>query len=110
VLDGSKILHGRLKAMRVAFSNTDLARAAAGVLKAYGYAATQVGMEVLTDCPPLLAVPAIAKRIGLAEIESVELSTRRAARNSEIAAFPSVPASPTADRTTAAGPASGMAA
>jgi hypothetical protein len=79
--------------MRVSFSNTDLARAAVGVLEAYGYAAKQVGMEVLTDCPALLAVPAIAKRIGLAEIESVDLSARRAALESDIADFPSAPMS-----------------
>ena len=64
--------------MRVPFSNTNLARAAVGILEAYGYAATQIGTEVVTDCPALLAVPAIAKRVGLARIERVDLSGRRA--------------------------------
>ena len=96
--------------MRVSFSKTELARAAVGVLEAYGYAATQVGMDVLTDCPALLAVPAIAKRIGLAEIESVELSGRRAGLDSDIGAVPSVPASSVVHGAMGARTASGMAA
>jgi hypothetical protein len=64
--------------MRVSFSNTNLAEIAVGVLEAYGYSATQIGTAVLTDCPTLLAVPAIAKHVGLAKIEGVDISGRRA--------------------------------
>jgi hypothetical protein len=64
--------------MRVSFSNTNLAGIAVGVLEAYGYSATQIGTSVLTDCPTLLAVPAIAKHVGLAEIEGVDVSGTRA--------------------------------
>lgn len=60
--------------MRVAFSSMTTARAAADVLEAYGYSTKQFGRDVVTDCPPLLAVPVIANRIGLAEIERLDLT------------------------------------
>ena len=48
------------------------------VLEAYGYSAKQFGGEIVTDCPTLLAVPAIQKRVGLADIGRVDLGRRRA--------------------------------
>ena len=59
--------------LRASFSSLNTARAAVNVLEAYGYSAKQAGRDVFTDCPPLLAVPAIQKRVGLAEIERLEL-------------------------------------
>jgi hypothetical protein len=60
--------------LRVSFSSMTTARAAANVLEAYGYSTKQLGRDVVTDCPTLLAVPAIQKRIGFAEIERLDLS------------------------------------
>jgi len=59
--------------LRVSFSSMTTARAAANVLEAYGYSTKQVGRDVVTDCPTLLAVPAIQKRVGFAEIERLDL-------------------------------------
>jgi hypothetical protein len=59
--------------LRVSFARPSTARAAVKVFEAYGYSARQVGSEVVTDCPALLAVPAIQKRVGLAEIERFDL-------------------------------------
>lgn len=59
--------------MRVSFSSMSTARAAVTVLEAYGYSAKQIDREVITDCPTLLAVPAIQKRLGLAEVEHLDL-------------------------------------
>jgi hypothetical protein len=63
--------------LRVSFSSVTKARAAARVLDEYGYAAKQIGREVVTDCPTLLALPAIEKRVGFADIERLELNGRR---------------------------------
>ena len=60
--------------MRVSFASMTAARAAVSVLEAYGYSARQVGKDVVTDCPALLAVPAIQKRVGLAEVERLQLT------------------------------------
>jgi hypothetical protein len=60
--------------LRVSFSSMTAARAAANVLEVYGYSTKQFGRDVVTDCPTLLAVPAIQKRIGFAEIERLDLS------------------------------------
>lgn len=60
--------------LRVSFSSMTKARAAVNVLEGYGYSAKQFGREVVADCPTLLAVPAIAKRVGFAEIERLDLS------------------------------------
>jgi len=60
--------------MRVSFSSVTTARAARDVLEAYGYRAEQLGREVVTDCPTLLAVPAIERRVGLASVEHLDLS------------------------------------
>jgi hypothetical protein len=60
--------------LRVSFSSMTTARAAVNVLEAYGYWARQQGRDVVTDCPTLLAVPTIQKRVGLSEVERVELA------------------------------------
>jgi hypothetical protein len=60
--------------MRVSFSSMTTARAAVNVLEAYGYSAKQFGRDVVTDCPTLLAIPAIQKRVGFAEIERLDLT------------------------------------
>lgn len=60
--------------MRVAFSSESTARAARNVLEAYGYSAEQIGCQLVTDCPALLAVPAIEHRVGLAAVEHVDLA------------------------------------
>src|SRR5204862_6013412 len=62
-----------LDTMRVSFSCTSTARAAVTVLEAYGYSAKQIDRDVITDCPTLLAVPAIQKRLGLAQVERLDL-------------------------------------
>lgn len=62
--------------MRVSFSSMTAARGAVRVLEAYGYSATQIGQDVLTDCPTLLAVPAIERSIGLELIERLDLKAR----------------------------------
>jgi hypothetical protein len=60
--------------MRVSFSSVTAARAVANALAAYGYVAKQLGREVATSCPTLLAVPIICRLVGLADIERLDLS------------------------------------
>jgi len=60
--------------LSISFSSMTTARAAVNVLEAYGYSAKQFGRDVVTDCPTLLALPAIQKRVGFAEIERLDLS------------------------------------
>ena len=60
--------------LRVSFSTMTTARAAVNVLEAYGYSSKQFGCDVVTDCPTLLAIPAIQKRVGFGEIERIDLS------------------------------------
>jgi hypothetical protein len=59
--------------MRVSFSSMTAARAAVKVFQTYGYSAKQSGLDIETDCPTLLAVPTIARRVGLAEVDKLEL-------------------------------------
>jgi hypothetical protein len=83
--------------LRVSFSSMTTARAAANVLEAYGYSTKQVGRDVVTDCPTLLAVPAIQKRIGFAEIERLDLSGGTQSVGSTAEFFPvsrAIPAEP----------------
>jgi hypothetical protein len=63
--------------MRISFSNTTAAGAAARILRQYGYWAEQTGKEVVTDCPTLLAAPAIARSIGLELVERIEVASAR---------------------------------
>ena len=60
--------------LRVSFSTMTTARAAVNLLEAYGYSAKQFGCDVVTDCPTLLAIPVIQKRVGFAEIERLDLN------------------------------------
>ena len=60
--------------MRVTLSSISAARSVRTVLASYGYSATQVGRDVLTDCPTLLAVPAIERQVGLAAIDRLDLA------------------------------------
>jgi hypothetical protein len=74
--------------LRVSFSSMTTARAAVNLLEAYGYWAQQKGRDVVTDCPTLLAVPTIQKRVGLAEVERVELAGAAECPDSTPAFFP----------------------
>jgi hypothetical protein len=60
--------------MRISFSNEATARAAVAVLEQYGYHATPKGAAIETECPPLLAVPAVGNAVGLHQIEEVHLA------------------------------------
>jgi hypothetical protein len=60
--------------MRISFSNTTAAGAAARILEQYGFSVRQTGREVVTDCPTLLAAPAIERSIGLELVERIDLS------------------------------------
>jgi hypothetical protein len=78
--------------LRVSFSSMTTARAAVNVLGAYGYWAQQQGRDVVTDCPTLLAVPTIQKRVGLSEVERIELSGTTDRPDSTLTFFPAAPA------------------
>jgi hypothetical protein len=62
--------------MRVTLSSITAAQSVRTVLESYGYSATQVGRDVLTDCPTLLAVPVIQRQVGLAAIDRLDLTKR----------------------------------
>ena len=79
--------------LRVSFSTMTAARAAVNVLEAYGYSAKQFGCDVVTDCPTLLAIPVIQKRVGLAEIERLDLGGGKLSPESTAEFFPLPPAS-----------------
>ena len=56
--------------MRVSFSSMTAARGAVRVLEAYGYSATQIGQDVLTDCQVL------ETRRAIGEPSSLSISRR----------------------------------
>jgi hypothetical protein len=60
--------------MRISFATTSAARAAATILEQYGFSAAQTGKDVVTNCPTLLAAPAIERSIGLELVEGIEFS------------------------------------
>jgi hypothetical protein len=60
--------------MRISFATTSAARAAASILEQYGFSANQSGKEVVTNCPTLLAAPAIERSIGLELVERIDLT------------------------------------
>jgi len=60
--------------MRISFSNIVAAHAAATILTEYGFVAVQTGAVVTTDCPTLLAAPAIERSIGLELVDRIDLS------------------------------------
>jgi hypothetical protein len=61
--------------MRISFSTPSAARAAAAILEQYGFSANQSGKDVVTNCPTLLAAPAIERSIGLELVEGIEFSS-----------------------------------
>jgi hypothetical protein len=75
--------------LRVSFSTMTTARAAVNVFEAYGYSAKQSGCDVVTDCPTLLAIPAIQKRVGFGEIKRLDLSGATSFPESAAEFFPS---------------------
>jgi hypothetical protein len=62
--------------MRISFSSATAAGAAARIFEQYGYRAEQHEKDVLTDCPALLAAPAIERTIGLELVERIEVGRR----------------------------------
>jgi len=60
--------------MRISFSTASAARAAASIFEQYGFTASQTGKDVVTNCPTLLAAPAIERSIGLELVEGIEFS------------------------------------
>jgi hypothetical protein len=60
--------------MRISFSNIVAAHAAANILKQYGFVAEQIGAVVTTDCPTLLAAPAIERSIGLELVDRIDVT------------------------------------
>ena len=67
--------------MRISFSNRVAARAAARIFEQYGFTAKQTYTEFFTDCPTLLAAPAIERSIGLELVERIDLSARASTRS-----------------------------
>jgi hypothetical protein len=63
--------------MRISFSNSKAAWAAVTILEQYGFTALQEGNVVTTDCPTLLAAPAIERSIGLELVEAIDLTIHR---------------------------------
>ena len=74
--------------LRVSFSTMTSARAAVNALEGYGYSAKRFDRDVVTDCPTLLAIPAIQKRVGFAEIERLDLSGAKSSPESTAEFFP----------------------
>ncbi len=60
--------------MRISFTTASAARAAARILEQYGFSASPTGRDVVTNCPTLLAAPAIERSIGLELVEGIEFS------------------------------------
>jgi len=60
--------------MRISFTTANAARAAASILEQYGFTASQSGKDVVTNCPTLLAAPAIERSIGLELVEGIEFA------------------------------------
>lgn len=71
--------------LRVSFATMTTARAAVNVLETYGYSAKQCGQDVVTDCPPLLAIPAIQKGVGFSEIDRIDLGGGKHSSESALA-------------------------
>jgi len=60
--------------MRIQFSTPKAAHAAVAILQQYGFSAEEHERSVTTDCPTLLAAPAIERSIGLELVENIDLS------------------------------------
>jgi hypothetical protein len=59
--------------VRISFKNEELACAAANVLERYGYRAGRIGNVVVSNCPILLAIPAIERSVGVHRVDDLEL-------------------------------------
>jgi hypothetical protein len=59
--------------MRISFSSVAAADAAAKILEEYGFSVKQTAADLTTDCPPLLAAPAIARGVGLRFVKKIYL-------------------------------------
>ncbi|HLK94010.1 MAG TPA: hypothetical protein VKZ18_29220 [Polyangia bacterium] len=62
-----------MRVIQIAFSSETAARAAVRTIESYGYTAAATGSVVRTDCPPLLAMPALERQVGLHQMENVRL-------------------------------------
>lgn len=60
--------------MLISFANEATAKAAIAALEEYGYHSTPKGAVIETECPALLAVPAVGKAVGLHQIEKVHVA------------------------------------
>lgn len=60
--------------MRITVANEFAAHAAVEVLRRYGYSASSQGCEIWSDCPVLLAIPALERALGLQALERVDLN------------------------------------
>lgn len=58
--------------MQITLSNETAAAATVRIINRYGYAASARGLVVWTDCPPLLAVPAVGRGVGLHQVQEVK--------------------------------------
>jgi hypothetical protein len=67
--------------MRITFANETAARAAVKIIERYGYEASAHGRVVWTDCPPLLAVPAVGRDLGLQQMQEVNLEASHLRRD-----------------------------
>ena len=74
--------------MRISFATTSAARAAASILEQYGFSANQSGKEVVTNCPTLLAAPAIERSIGLELVEGHRVLERRTPQRDDLTRAP----------------------
>jgi hypothetical protein len=63
--------------IEISFSTAAAAQVAIGALEQYGFVAIQEGIKVTTNSPALLVAPVIAKSIGLASVDSIDLARRR---------------------------------
>ena len=72
-----------LRVLQIAFSSEAAARAACQTIERYGYTAAATGVVVRTDCPPLLAVPALERAVGLHKMETVRFLTPAGAAATE---------------------------
>jgi hypothetical protein len=70
--------------MLMSFANEATAKAALAVLEQYGYHSTPKGVVIETECPALLAVPAVGKAVGLHQIEKVHIAAVPRAPRSQL--------------------------
>lgn len=59
--------------MRIIFESSEAARAGLGVVEEYGFSAVVQDQTMTTDCPALLAAPAIMRGVGPERVERIEI-------------------------------------